>query len=337
MSEARVTLVVIQRERFSATRRSLESIYRNTRMPFKLVYVDSGSPGHIRRYLARQSRERDFHLIRVTGYLSPCEARNLGFRAVHTPYVVFMDNDVIVSEGWLENMVACADETGAWGVSPIYLQGEPEDEIVHHAGGRAYFRMVDGKKHFFEKHLMLNKPLAEIRPKLQRQPTEMLEFHVMLVRADAFRRVGMLDEGFLSQYEHIDLCLRLRDAGGELYHEPRAVVTYLLPRLLWPSDVRLFLLRWSEAWNLSSLRHFQIKYGVADNCKALHSTYRWLTSHRRNPFRRLLKPVRVLFGKRAGEVILDGFERLLTPRDDTRIRYHKADVPWQETAWRAGP
>lgn len=334
MTEPRVTLVIIQRERFSATRRSLEYIYRNTRMPFKLVYVDAGSPWHIRRYLAHQSRARGFQLIRVDGYLSPAEARNLGFREVDTPYVMFVDNDVQVTEGWLEHLVACADETGAWAVSPTFLQGTLEDGIIHHTGGLAQFRMVDGEKHFFESHDRHHQTLAEARPQLERQATEMLEFHVMLVRADAFRRVGMLDEGFLSHHEHIDLCLTIRKAGGELYYEPDAVVVYLVPRLLWPSDFRFFLLRWSEAWCLSSLRHFQIKYGIADSCEAMQSTFRWATHHRRNPFRRLLAPVRVLFGRRAMEAIVDRLERLLTPRDETRIRYRKDEVPWLESASR---
>lgn len=44
MVEPEVTIVVSPRERFSYTRESLESIYEHTKAPFKLVYVDGGSP-----------------------------------------------------------------------------------------------------------------------------------------------------------------------------------------------------------------------------------------------------------------------------------------------------
>ena len=45
--QPRVTLVVVPRERFSRTEISLESIYRNTAEPFKLIYLGGHSPRHM--------------------------------------------------------------------------------------------------------------------------------------------------------------------------------------------------------------------------------------------------------------------------------------------------
>lgn len=328
MTQPNVTLVVTQRERFSATRRSFESLCANTRVPYKMIYVDAGSPRYVREFLDRESRARGFRIIRVDRFLSPNEARNIGFREVDTPYVAFVDNDVDFADGWLERLLECAEETGAWAVGPIYLQGRPEDEIVHQAGGLMHFLDTEHGKFLVEDHFFLKQRLGDVRAQLERRPVEMVEFHAILVRADVMRRLGPLDENLLSQYEHADLCLAICAAGGQVYLEPRAVVTYLLPILLWPKDFRLFLGRWSEAWNVSSMRHFQLKYGVCDGCETLASTYRWLNNHRRNPFRRFLKPVRGLFGNAAGEFIIGWLERLLAVPDDGRTRYRKADVPW---------
>ena len=44
MPDPLVTVVVVPRERFGVTSRSLEAIYANTPAPFPLVYVDGGSP-----------------------------------------------------------------------------------------------------------------------------------------------------------------------------------------------------------------------------------------------------------------------------------------------------
>ncbi len=85
-----VTIVVVPRERFSYTRESLESIYKDTDYPFDLVYVDGGSPPRIKRYLEDIAREKQFQLIRTDYYLSPNRARNLGLGQVKTKYVVFM-------------------------------------------------------------------------------------------------------------------------------------------------------------------------------------------------------------------------------------------------------
>jgi len=42
-----VTLVVVPRERFSLAPRALETLYENTAVPFRLVYVDAGSPAKV--------------------------------------------------------------------------------------------------------------------------------------------------------------------------------------------------------------------------------------------------------------------------------------------------
>ncbi len=113
MTEAIVTIVVVPRERFSCTQASLESIYEHIDFPFKLIYVDGNSPAKVRHYLERKAKEKNFQIIRTDYYLSPNHARNIGLIQVDTKYLVFFDNDVIVSPGWLKALVTCAEETNA--------------------------------------------------------------------------------------------------------------------------------------------------------------------------------------------------------------------------------
>jgi hypothetical protein len=76
MGNPRVTIVVVPRDHFSDTRESLENIFAHTDMPFKLVYVDGGSPRHVRHYLQSMARIKKFNVIRTDHYLSPNHARN---------------------------------------------------------------------------------------------------------------------------------------------------------------------------------------------------------------------------------------------------------------------
>ena len=75
MQYPEVTLIVIANESFSNTQQSLESIYKYTNIPFKLIYVDGKSPQKIKRYLEIQSQKKGFHLIRTDKYVSPNQAR----------------------------------------------------------------------------------------------------------------------------------------------------------------------------------------------------------------------------------------------------------------------
>ncbi|MEL6903163.1 MAG: glycosyltransferase, partial [Cyanobacteria bacterium J06606_4] len=133
-----VTLVVVPRERFSCTAESLESLYEHTQVPFDLVYVDGNSPPHIQKYLEENSKDRGFKLIRTEYYLFPNKARNIGMAHVETPYFVFVDNDVVVSPGWLQALLTCAEETQADVVGPLMCQDEPVHEVVHFAGGESH-------------------------------------------------------------------------------------------------------------------------------------------------------------------------------------------------------
>jgi GT2 family glycosyltransferase len=264
-----VTIIVVPRERFSFTRESLESIYRHTQTPFRLVYVDGGSPRGVQRYLQLQAREKEFCLIRTDHYLSPNHARNLGLRQVNTKYVVFMDNDVIVTPGWLSEMIDCAEVTGATIVSPLICQGTPVHEIVHCAGGESGVRQETNgnkvKRHIIEEIYRQGQKLPNVRDQLRRQQTGLAEFHCMMVRSAIFEKVGPLDERLLNTKEHVDLCMAVAQAGGTVYLEPRSVVTYLFGSSLKLSDVPFYSLRWSDAWELASLQRLREKWHLTED------------------------------------------------------------------------
>jgi GT2 family glycosyltransferase len=269
MPEPQVTIIVVPRERFSHTERTLENIYKHTTVPFSLVCVTGKSPTRIQRYLELESQRKGFRLIPAARYLAPNEARNLGIREAKTKYTVFLDNDALVSPGWLEALVQCAEETDAWVVGPVYFIGEFERQIIHMAGGTVHFKEYDGKRVLYEEQYCLNTPLAACRDSLLRRTCGHLEFHCLLVRTDVFGKLGPLDEGLRSVHEHIDFCMAVRRAGGTVYLEPKSRTTYIPPPPFTWWDLPFFMLRWSEEWNVSTARHFNSKWEVSS---VVHST-----------------------------------------------------------------
>jgi glycosyltransferase involved in cell wall biosynthesis len=113
------TIVFVFRERLSPTLACLHHLLRTTSGPFELICVDGGAPESISASLRGLAAKHCFTLIRSEHYLSPNESRNLALKHVQTPYVVFVDNDVKVSQNWLDPLVRCAEETGAWLVAPL--------------------------------------------------------------------------------------------------------------------------------------------------------------------------------------------------------------------------
>lgn len=305
MTESQVTIIVVPREHFSCAERSLESIYEHTGAPFNLVYVDGNSPSRVKQYLEAEARRKGFQLIRSDHYLSPNEARNIGLLHVQSKYVVFIDNDVLVTPGWLDKLVRCAEETAAWVVGPLYLIGELELQTIHMAGGTAQIEVKQGKRVMREKHHLLRERLPDLPTPLQRERCDFVEFHCMLVLADVFLRLGPLDEGLLSASEHVDLCLNVRKAGGSVYMEPDAIVTHIPPSPVVWSDLPYFMLRWSEAWNLASLNHFDDKWGLDPNPNKVT----WLRQRRQL----FLEPLRGVTGRIFGRYAEKADQILLFP------------------------
>lgn len=311
-----ITIIVSPRERFSHTRESLESIYAHTTQPFHLIYVDGGSPASIHSYLQEQSAKRGFDLIRTEHFLAPNQARNLGLGQAQTEYVLFIDNDVQVAPGWLDHLLTCAEETTATIVCPLTCIGQPLHQKIHLAGGEARILVeAKGKKvkrKVHEKHYFVNRPVAEVRDQLQRQICEFAEFHCMLVRRTIFEKTGSLDEALLSTREHIDFCLTVTQHGGTIYCEPASVVTYVPELPFQWSDLAYFFLRWSDAWEISSLDHFSQKWQLSQDNKYFKKRYKRLGHRRHQAF---LKPLaqQVLFGVASNWILnaLIPIERIL--------------------------
>ncbi|HEY9668119.1 MAG TPA: glycosyltransferase [Coleofasciculaceae cyanobacterium] len=266
MTDPQVTIIVSPRERFSYARESLESIYEHTQIPFKLVYVDGNSPAKVQYYLEAKAQQKNFQLIRTDYYLFPNRARNLGLAQVDTKYVVFVDNDVIVSPGWLDALIRCAEETNATVVGPLMCHFEPVHEEVHFAGGESHIVCdVQGRRRIREKMYKQGHRVADVRPQMQRTQTELCEFHCMLVRTEIFKQLGFFDEAMLNTKEHLDFCMNVVQAGGTVYFEPESIVTYVPGAVLEWTDIHFYMLRWSDAWELASLSRLREKWDLAED------------------------------------------------------------------------
>jgi GT2 family glycosyltransferase len=311
-----VTVIAVPRERFSITRRALESLCREMEPGFRLVYVDGGSPPEVARYLAAESQARGFELIRTEHFLAPNEARNVGLRHATGRYVLFVENDVLVAPGCFAALVRCAEDTGADLVGPLYGHGEPELGFVHMAGGTTGIEEKDGERRLTAHQRFGGRRIAEIEGELRRGPTGLLEFHCLLARLSTLRALGPLDERLLSTAEEIDLCFAVRDRGGSIYIEPSARVTYVYPPPLDRSDLVFFQLRWSEAWVKKTFARMREKWNLSERDPYFAYHMRWIRSHRRLALQGVQENIRRFLGRRLArwpllalamfEVVLNG-------------------------------
>lgn len=273
MANVLVTIVVTPRDRFCLTQESLETIFSKTDVPFEMIYVDGASPDHIRDYLVKKSQEKNFKLIRVEHFLTPNQARNIAVKHIKTPFAAFVENDVAVADGWLSAMLDCAQNTGCALVCPITCQDTPIHENIHYAGGDMEIKEdnKNGIVHRFIKETKYHRQGSkhfEANPPIQRGKVGFTEVHAFLIRTDMLNKINGFDEGVMSTRDHIDVSLNVRRAGGEIYVEPKAIVTFMghftaPPLESWEEEY--YKLRWSDAWESNSLRYLSKKWNLTED------------------------------------------------------------------------
>src|SRR5205814_3563034 len=105
------TVVMTVRERHVLTLVAIENLLANTAMPHRFVFAHGPLPGWLEPGIAALARAGRIESRRFEDNVWPQHARKAVIGEVDTDYVVFVDNDIVVSAGWLERLVECADET----------------------------------------------------------------------------------------------------------------------------------------------------------------------------------------------------------------------------------
>jgi hypothetical protein len=266
-SRAIVTVVITCRERHGLTEGVIDAVVRTIRMPARLLYLDVCTPEWLRARIAARAAEWGLEVIRIDEPLWPSQARRRVAGLIDTKYAVFMDNDIHVLPGWLERIVACAEETGTGIVGPLYLWGEDERaDRIHMAGGELKATPEKGGIVLNERPRFLGKKVDEVE--LKRQPCDFVEYHCMLMRREVYQSPDIFSEKIVCVHEHIHAALICKELGYGIYIEPSARVVYLAFAPYALSDLELFRGRWSLEAGDSSIKAFAARWGVIDDARS---------------------------------------------------------------------
>ncbi len=276
-----VTIVVSFRERWSLTLATLNAIFRCTPPPFRLFLLDTGLPEDLRIALHTEYPTGRVEILPMPRPgMWPNQARQTIASSIDTPFVVFIDNDVIVQPDWLGQLVACAEETGAGIVGPLYMWGEDEtSDLVHMAGGELTIT-TDGEKTVMgERHRHINQRSESIQPALQRQECDFAEFHCLLMRREVLQARGMFDAGIVCVHEHIHASLLARQLGYGTWMEPTARVFYLAHKPWMLGELPQLRERWSAGAAEQSIHRFAERWNVVNDERSFGGVRAFIGNH----------------------------------------------------------
>jgi N-acetylglucosaminyl-diphospho-decaprenol L-rhamnosyltransferase len=197
--------------------------------PVQLCLVDNGNPpealAELRALAARDGRLRMLSGHGNIGFSRGC---NLGARASEGEYLLFLNPDSLLPPDALEVM-----HRHAQGLRRPYMLGA---RLLDEDGreGRGCRRALLTPTTALVEALRLGALFPRARLDFNGTAVEggmapmpaISGAFMFLPRAD-FEAIGGFDEGYFLHVEDLDLCLRFRRAGGEIYFVPEVVVTHL--------------------------------------------------------------------------------------------------------------
>jgi radical SAM protein with 4Fe4S-binding SPASM domain len=201
-----VSIVILTFNQLKYTKQCVESIERNTPEPHEIIFVDNGSSDGTRNYLEKYAKKNDHdHVMLILNDENKGFAggNNQGIAQAKGKYIVLLNNDVVVTEHWLERLIA-------------HLKTHPDIGMVGPMSNS-----VSGPQ------LVPNVPYGDAMKAMQKfardftagnagKTTDILRLvgFCLLIKKEVIDVIGGLDENYVSgNFEDDDLCLRTFIAG----------------------------------------------------------------------------------------------------------------------------
>ena len=211
-----VSVIVPVHGKLDLTVRCLHALSRHrSRHGFEVVVVDDGSDAETRDGLARIDGLVLHRNERAGGFIEAC---NRGAELASGRHLLFLNNDTVVLDGWLDELVdafAVLPQAGAVGSALIYPSGRLQE------AGAVVWR--DGTAANLGRNRDPQNPAFS-----HAREVDYCSGASLMVPAALFRRLGGFDRRYApAYYEDSDLCLRIREAGFRVYCQPLSAVVHI--------------------------------------------------------------------------------------------------------------
>lgn len=197
----------------------VDSIVKNTEYPYRLIISDAGSGEETWKYL--RSLQNVIILGEPSVRLNFSESCNAGIQSSNSKYFVILNSDVIVSKGWLSNLVQKMDSVGRLALCGVlsncdrgWLHGVTNRPSYPMKLEKANVELMPGMKldtiepHLNELYEFMEKSNEAYKGKFEKQ--DWIAAYAMICARSAFNEIGFFDPEFQNGCEDHDLCRRLR-------------------------------------------------------------------------------------------------------------------------------
>jgi len=201
------SIIIITHNSLDQIKRCLKSIRKHTPEAHEIIFVDNGSTDDTLKWLQGQAREnKSYQLIENKSNIGQVKGRNQGINLSKGEFIVLMDNDVVVSEGWLSGMRECLSQAPLCGIIGA---------MTNNSDG-----MQKATDESYQTVNYLDKYAAQYKERFRHRRIHCrnLDGFCMFFKRTLAENIGLFDKRFdTGQCEDEDFCIRAALAGYSNY------------------------------------------------------------------------------------------------------------------------
>lgn len=184
-----------------------------TKVPSEYVFVDNASTDGTQEWL-KSIESQSVQIILNKENRNFSGACNQGAIYGRGEFIIFLNNDTLVTDNWLEPMLEefQNESVGIVGNKELF----PGTRRIHHAG--IYIDLWHHPKHYLE-------GVLEDDPRVNfRRSCIAVTGACFAIRRSEFLELGGFYEGYKNGYEDVDLCLKMKSRKKECIYTPKSFI-----------------------------------------------------------------------------------------------------------------
>lgn len=206
-----VSIIMLTFNQLRYTQQALKSVFAKTPEMLELIVIDNASedstPAWLLQQIPQQPRLKVLLNQQNVGFAQGC---NQGLQLAQGRYVLILNNDVLVTEGWLGRMLQVMVAYDGDIVGPMGTHFHGLQALTDMADANAGDLHPDGLEAYAQKRASLFKE--------QGRWVHRLLGTCLLMKREVFMKIGGFDPCFgLGYYEDDDFCYRALLAGFKLW------------------------------------------------------------------------------------------------------------------------